>query len=275
MVPVEELAKAFALMCMVDSMVSVEMGAIAAKAEATIGPTGHGHNTVTAKNLKKLLHQTFCRGKWMSTGGTSSPATLLNIEFLKLSRHYPTTSRSFPIHAQYASSGTWRCGMSQVRIHCGLRPGDEVKDIMTKANDIERKKGETLSMYLSRCLQNWLVAERSGVCVLLDVMKLHLLKKGAHLSDSQVDKYNIMTIDKPWDLEWAIRVFHAIDLSASEQTCGRRTQVYMVDDDTSCYQRDEPEDVANVFVSADDQVSMVDDDFEVFLLDFVKSYIFF
>ena len=44
--------------------------------------------------------------------------------------------------------------MSQVRIHCGLRPGDEVKDIMTKANDIERKKGETLSMYLSRCLQN-------------------------------------------------------------------------------------------------------------------------
>ena len=165
--------------------------------------------------------------------------------------------------------------MSQVRIHCGLRPGDEVKDIMTKANDIERKKGETLSMYLSRCLQNWLVAERSGVCVLLHVMKLHLLKKGAHLSDSQVDKYNIMTIDKPWDLEWAIRVFHAIDLSASEQTCGRRTQVYMVDDDTSCYQRDEPEDVANVFVSADDQVSMVDDDFEVFLLDFVKSYIFF
>ena len=105
--------------------------------------------------------------------------------------------------------------MSQVRIHCGLRPGDEVKDIMTKANDIERKKGETLSMYLSRCLQNLLVAERSGVCVLLDVMKLHLLKKGAHLSGSQVDKYHIMTMDKPWDLEWAIRVFHAIDLSAS------------------------------------------------------------
>ena len=49
----------------------------------------------------------------------------------------------------------------------------------------------------------------------------------------------------------------------------------MVDDDTSYYQRDEPEDVANVFVSADDQVSMVDDDFEVFLLDFVKSDIFF
>ena len=145
---------------------------------------------------------------------------------------------------------------------------------MTKANDIERKKGETLSMYLSRCLQNLLVAERSGVCVLLNVMKLHLLK-GAHLSDSQADKYHIRTIDKPLDLEWAIRVFHAIDLSASEQTCGRRTQVYMVDDDTSCYQRDEPEDVANVFVSADDQVSMVDEDFEVFLLDFVKSYIFF
>ena len=174
--------------------------------------------------------------------------------------------------------------MNKVRIHCGLRPGDEVKDIMTKANDIERKKCETLSMYLSRCLQNWLVAERSGVCVLLHVMKLHLLKKGAHLSDSQVDKYNIMAIDKPWDLEWAIRVFHAIDLSASEQTGGRRTQVYMVDDDTSCYQRDEPEDVANVLMSladfnefsgADDQVSMVDDDFEVFLLDFVKSYIFF
>ena len=58
----------------------------------------------------------------------------------------------------------------------------------------------------------------------------------------------------------------------------------MVDDDASCYQREEPEDVANVLVSladfnefsgADDQVSMVDDDFEVFLLDFVKSYIFF
>ena len=88
MVLVEELAEASALMCIVDSMVSVEMEAIAAKAEATIGPTGHGHNTVTAKNLKKLLHQTFCRGKWMSTGGTSSPATLLSIEFLKSSRHY-------------------------------------------------------------------------------------------------------------------------------------------------------------------------------------------
>ena len=51
----------------------------------------------------------------------------------------------------------------------------------------------------------------------------------------------MLTIDKPWDLEWAIRVFHAIDLSASEQTGGRRIQVYMIDDDVSGYQCDEPE----------------------------------
>ena len=91
--------------------------------------------------------------------------------------------------------------MSQVRIHCGLRPGDEIKEIMTKANGIERKNCESISMYLSRCLQNWMVAERSGGCTVPDVMKLHLLKKGPHLTDTQVDQYHTMTIDKPWDLQ--------------------------------------------------------------------------
>ena len=136
-------------------------------------------------------------------------------------------------------------------------------------------------MYLSRCLQNWMVAERSGVCTVPDVMKLHLLKKGAHLTDTQIDQYHTMTIDKPWDLQWAIRVFHAIDLSASEQTgSSRKTQVYMVDEgssfhgaDTCCYQCnqcDEPEDVSDVlvnladfndFAGADDKYCMIDDDF--------------
>ena len=57
--------------------------------------------------------------------------------------------------------------------------------------------------------------------------------------------------------------------------------------DTCCYQCnqcDEPEDVSDVlvnladfndFAGADDKYSMIDDDFEVFLLDLTKSDIFF
>ena len=112
--------------------------------------------------------------------------------------------------------------MSQVRTHCGLRPGDDVKDMMTKATDVDRKNGETLSMYMSRCQQDWFVAASSGVCVHPYNMKVHLLRKGAHLTDPQVDQYNMMMMDREWELDWAIRAYHAIDLSASE-TDGRKT----------------------------------------------------
>ena len=102
-----------------------------------------------------------------------------------------------------------------------------------------------------------------------------------------------MTIEKPWGLQWAIRVFNTIDLSASEQAgSSRGSRVYMVDDgqgssqggaDTycgQCDQYDDLEDVSDVLVNlwdfndfggADDKYSMIDDDFEVFLLDLAKS----
>ena len=106
-------------------------------------------------------------------------------------------------------------------------------------------------MYLSRCQQDWLVAESSGVCVHPINMKVHLLRKGAHFIDSQVDRYNMMMMDREWEFDWAIRAYHAIDLSASE-TGGRKTQVYMVDEDASGYQDDETEDVATVLVNLAD-----------------------
>ena len=91
----------------------------------------------------------------------------------------------------------------------------------------------------------------------------------------------MMMMDREWELDWAIRAYHAIDLSASE-TGGRKTQVYMVEDDASSYQGDETEDAATVLVSlaefgindasgADDQISMTEDDYEVFLLDLIKG----
>ena len=54
--------------------------------------------------------------------------------------------------------------------------------MMTKATDVNKPKGETLSMYLSRCQQDWLIAEDSGVCIHPDNMKVHLLKRRARLS---------------------------------------------------------------------------------------------
>ena len=121
------------------------------------------------------------------------------------------------------------------------------------------------------------------MCTLPDIMKLHMLKKGAHLTDIQIDQYHNMTIEKPWDLQFAIRVFNTIDLSANEQAgSSRGSRVYMVDEGSSqggadtycgqCEQYDDVEDVSAVLVNlwdfndfggADDKYFMIDDDFEV------------
>ena len=91
--------------------------------------------------------------------------------------------------------------MSQVRTHCGLRPGDDIKDIMFNANDTDRRKGETLSMWLSRCQQNWYIAEGSHVCHHRENMKVFLLRQGARLSNSQVDQYNMLMMNREWNLD--------------------------------------------------------------------------
>ena len=58
----------------------------------------------------------------------------------------------------------------------------------------------------------------------------------------------MMMMNREWDFDWAIRAYHAIDLSASE-TVGRKTQVYVVEDDAGSHQDDETEDVATVLVN--------------------------
>ena len=75
-------------------------------------------------------------------------------------------------------------------------------------------------------------------------------------------------MDREWELDWAVRAYHTIDRNASEAG-GRKTEIYMVEDDANRYQGDETEDVATVLVNlaefgindssgADDQISMVD-----------------
>ena len=95
--------------------------------------------------------------------------------------------------------------MSQVRTYCGLRPGDDIKDIMSKANDTDRRKGETLSMWLSRCQQNWSIAEGSRLCHHPENMKVFLLRQGARLSNSQVEQYNMLMMNREWNLDCAVR----------------------------------------------------------------------
>ena len=74
---------------------------------------------------------------------------------------------------------------SQVKVHCCLRPGDEINDVMEKVNDVVRKKGASLTAFVARCTQDWMAAEQSNVCRFPDNMKLFMLRKGAHFTDKQ------------------------------------------------------------------------------------------
>ena len=75
--------------------------------------------------------------------------------------------------------------MSQVEIHSGVRPDDEIKEVMERVNDAVRRKDEALATFAIRCTQELNLAERRGICRLPDTMKLHMLKKGAKLTEPQ------------------------------------------------------------------------------------------
>ena len=87
---------------------------------------------------------------------------------------------------------------------------------MSKAMDVDRRKGETRSMWLSRCQQAWLVAEGSQVCHHPEITKVHFLSQGARLSPSQLVQYNMLMMDHEWELDRAKRAYLTLDRSATE-----------------------------------------------------------
>ena len=107
--------------------------------------------------------------------------------------------------------------MSQVKVHCGLRPGDEINNVMEKVSDVVRKKGENLTAFVARCAQDWMVAEQSNACRLPDNMELFMLRRGAHFTDRQNDQFYIIIHERPWDLQWAIHAYQTIDFCAHAQ----------------------------------------------------------
>ena len=75
--------------------------------------------------------------------------------------------------------------MSQVQIHCGLRPEDEKKDVMNASMDTKRKANESITTWLCRVQQAWMIAENNQICTNPDPTKIWLLEQGARLSPSQ------------------------------------------------------------------------------------------
>ena len=49
---------------------------------------------------------------------------------------------------------------TQVQIQCGLRPEDELKDVMNASMETRRKANESITMWLCRAKQAWMVAEK-------------------------------------------------------------------------------------------------------------------
>ena len=154
--------------------------------------------------------------------------------------------------------------MSQVKVHCGLRPGDEINDVMEKVNDVVRKKGESLTAFVARCTQDLMVAEQSNVCLLPDNMKLFMLKHCVHFTDRQNDQFYIITHERPWDLQWAIHAYQTIDLCAHAQVgSSSSSRVYVVDEElpqSLAGEYDDEEYVTYVLVSLADFIDLGTDE---------------
>ena len=63
-------------------------------------------------------------------------------------------------------------GMKQVQIHCGLRPEDEMKDVMNASMDTKRKVNESITTWLCRVQQAWMIAEINQICTNPDATKI-------------------------------------------------------------------------------------------------------
>ena len=161
--------------------------------------------------------------------------------------------------------------MSQVQIHCGLRPEDERKDLMNAAMDTKRKVQETIPAWLSRVRQAWLVAENHQICTHPDTTKIWLLEQGARLSPAQALQFSGMMLDHETDLARAEKAYVAVDRVVEPD--GKKNQTFIMEGITPT-ENDEVEDATNVLIClsdfglaafGDDQFSVTSDDYGVFL----------
>ena len=111
-----------------------------------------------------------------------------------LPRHLKGIFQNVPDEVLFGHNGMTMI-MSQVQIHCGLRPEDERKDLMNAAMDTKRKVQETITAWLSRVRQAWLVAENHQICTHPDTTKIWLLEQGARLSPAQALQFSGMMLD--------------------------------------------------------------------------------
>ena len=88
----------------------------------------------------------------------------------------------------------------QVQIHCGLRPEDEFKDVMNASMDTRRKPNESITTWLCRAKQAWMVAESNQICTNPDITKIWLLEQGARLSTTQAQQFHTLMMGHEADL---------------------------------------------------------------------------
>ena len=101
--------------------------------------------------------------------------------------------------------------MSQVQIHCGLRPEDEKKDVMNASMDTKRKANESITTWLCRVQQAWMIAEINQVCTNPDATKIWLLEQGARLSPTQAQQFNTLMMNHENDLRYAEKTYLVVD----------------------------------------------------------------
>ena len=111
---------------------------------------------------------------------------------------------------------------TQVQIQCGLRPEDELKDVMNASMETRRKANESITMWLCRVKQAWMVAESSQICFNPDITKIWLLEQGARLSTTQAQQFHTLMMGNEADLRHAEKSYLVVDRVAEPD--GKKTK---------------------------------------------------
>ena len=126
---------------------------------------------------------------------------------------------------------------------------DEQKEVMNASMDVKRKANESITTWLCRVQQAWMIAENNQICTNPDSTKIWLLEQGARLSPSQAQQFNTLMTDHENDLRRAEKAYLVVDRVAERD--GKTSQTFIMEDSTSNV-NDEAEDVTNVFICLSD-----------------------
>ena len=124
-----------------------------------------------------------------------------------------------------------------------------MKDVMNASMDTKRKVNESLTTWLCRVQQAWMIGEINQICTNPDATKIWLLEQGARLSPTQAQQFNTLMMGHEHDLRYAEKTYLVVDRVAEPD--GKKSQTFIMEDSTPNV-NDEDEDVAAALVCLSD-----------------------